>query len=485
MKTPHIILMIGDDGALLVPFGTATAQHVFCARGDKKKQTEILSLLQRHSKVPLTLMVDTLAIDFKREALPTLNIFDRARLLQRRLQQSFPQAVLTASTPVKNDKTQILLTGLPANNPVFEWIEIIKSQLPHTTPRLTLLPIEGAEIVTRLAPDSPWALLLTRQRTGGFRQIVTHDGDIIFTRLTPPLPPSASAQDIANTVTLDVKASLGYLTRLGLTNPGEMTAIFLLPEPVHTALRGANLPITPTLLTPHQAAEKFGITTMDDVYADTLFAGWLIKKRKARLTLTVKDPQHTYIHAAVKTWGWRIAAATIVFAIVTNAWQATGVWSDWQKLHEESENLAITQQQIVMQQQAMASGATPLDRLRLAMQRQRLFTEPSTLPWDIMQKIQPFFHDGVRLVKMDWQNDETLRLTLALSATRQTDKQSITTQFQNLSQKMAETLPGMDVRLTRLPFPAMPTETLSNENAPPNNGGDGTADITIQKMRAP
>ncbi|MDX2027167.1 MAG: hypothetical protein SFW62_00870 [Alphaproteobacteria bacterium] len=489
----QFVLMIGDDGVLFVPSGVSgESQPFYVANNDRQGEAEIFSILAQHPKIPLTLFVDALAQDFRRETLPRLAPFDRPRLIRRRLQQAFPQAGITASLSLASSRTQILFAGLHESNPIFSWLKRLKENQPRRAVRIALVPVECADMLAEFLPgaEEGWTLMLSRQRTGGFRQIVTHKGELIFTRLTPPLPPEASASEVAQAIVRDIQASLGYLSRLGLTEPSQLQAVLIVPDAVQQALKAAALPIpAPRLIAPYEAAQFLRLpflSATSENYSDVLYAGWLARKRKPRLPLMPPDMSHSRRDDAIKLWGWRAALAALLLAVGSVGYQASEPLSAFLEARQETERLAGLGQKL-----ATVQGASVLDlgRLRQAAERRRLFEQPVPMPWAALAGLGRGVGEDMRLSKLAWRSesgkpfDETVQVNVRLIKDIPADRSRVVARFQEIAQNVKRGMPGYKVEVTRYPFPALPREALSNKATGHKKSDDGTdAELTVRRM---
>jgi hypothetical protein len=470
---PQFLLMIGDEGALLVPHRIPEHDRpIFAAHDDKQEIDNIIAALAAHAQRRVTLFADNLAQDFRREGVPRLSPLDRPRLIKRRLTQAFPQARLTASINLKSSRTHILMAGLHDSSPVFTWLERLKEYMP----RICLLPVEAADMAMKLLPDAKqgWAMLLSRQRTGGFRQIVTHKGELIFTRLTPPLRDTAIPEHLAEAVERDITASLGYLTRLGLTDTRELRVMLLMPDATHDALADIALPVhSLTLLSPHKTAKHLKLPFIpyaNDSYADLLYAGWLAHKGKARLPIMLRETQISKHSASIQKWGMRVALLALAAAVGMTMLQAGDLAVTLYQTHREAVMLEKTKEQLNAMQVAAAPVTEPLGKLRQAVERQHLFSTATPLPWTALAQLNSGLGDAARVSKIDWQSDGSeasesmqleLRLTPSPSASSD-DRENIIKRFQQIAANVKQAMPDYAVNLTRYPFPATPDETLSN-----------------------
>src|SRR5262249_42705721 len=130
----------------------------------------------------------------------------------------------------------------------------------------------------------------------------------------------------------------------------------------------------------------------------------------------------------------------------------------------------------------------PLGRLRQALERQRLFSTSMPAPWPALLSLNAALGREVRLVKLDWRNDsgkfddEVLRFDARLTDDiKSSDRQAILDRFKQIAQNLVRTMPNYAVSIGRLPFPALPDETLSNSASANTRSSMPTAEILIRR----
>lgn len=486
LSSPHIVVVVGDDGVILAPYGMANATPAFFAATDTANVAAITAHMKKYPAVPVTVLADTLAQDFRRESLPRAGFFDRKRLIERRLKQAFPQAGLSATIKLKD--REILLAAAYESGPVFEWLARLKA----SAPQLCLLPVECARMAMRLLPNAVqgWAMLLSRQRTGGFRQIVTYRGELIFARLTPPLPDDASPHELAEAVTRDIKASLGYLARLGLNDAGELDVMLLMPNAVHDELRRTVPPLRSlTLLSPRKAALRFALPFVpgeNDPYADLLYAGWLAK-HGARLPLMLPEAKRALRRRKTRQTIGRTAGAIAFAASIVLVWQACGLAYAKLELRGEVAQLDALRLKIDAEQTGLPPGES-FGLMRQAAARKKLFAEPVTMPWPALAQLGQGLGSDAKLTKLAWRNDdskkgEVIEAEIKLAgAAPDADREKTVLRFRQVTESIARSMPDFKLTVAHYPFAALPGDALS--------GGDGanapsamTAGIVLKRGR--
>ncbi|MGE3623061.1 MAG: hypothetical protein AB7H77_04195 [Bdellovibrionales bacterium] len=487
-QKPHIVLVIGDEGAVFAPFNVPGMHApVYVPAGDRKNIALMVALAARYPRIPVSLLADTLGQDLRHETLPRLGLFDRRKLIRRRLQQAFPNASLAAALPGR-DRSRVLFAGLQPGGPVHDWIARLSTARQSNPPRTSFLSVECAGILARLLPaaSSGWALLMSRQRTGGFRQIVTYNGELVFSRLASSLPAHARPVEVAMAISRDIQATQSYLTRLGFGERSPMRAVLLVPQALQEALHRAALPLhNPLFTSPHDAARKLGMASTpatDDPYGDWVFASWFARNRQPELRLLPADLRQVLRAAITQQWGMRAACLAFLVALALTGWNAGDLVTS--VLDRQTEIARLEQlEKLLAREQAAAEPVTePLGRLRQAIERRRIFNAAVSSPRGLLIALNEGLGANARLTKLEWQNetgepaDEILHIAARLAENAGPAGREMTVvQFQKLAQSLALAMPDYEVTVTRFPFPALPGEALTNIAA-----GDKTADASTE-----
>ncbi|MER2519276.1 MAG: hypothetical protein ABTQ34_01145 [Bdellovibrionales bacterium] len=487
---PHLVLLIGDEGARLAchaPNNPANAQTLFAATHDSEAEKRILAVIAQHGKISrLTLLIDTLAQDYRVETVPRVAPLDRAKLIRRRLRQSFPGAAATAS--LKLDSTRFGFASWHADGTSRHWID----QLAPYAPNVALLPIEGARLATKLAPRDEWILILSLQRAGGLRQIVTRKGQPIFTRLTPT-PPALDPETIATAAARDLKTTLGYLNRLGLDDSHSLHVVALLPNSTRPIFERSSLALRGlTLLTPHEAAQRMGLPEHinDDLYGDALFAADAARRKSPRLAVTPRAWKQARNDNALQNAGKRLSIAALLLATILTGGQAIAFAQALLDASQEIARRDDAQTKLNEEREKAAPVTEPLGRLRAAVERERIFAEPSPTPWAALDALLRTLPPDTRLSALEWQaprnaptkRDETLRLTIRLRTTA-ADREQWRASLNETTQIIAQALPEYALAVTRSPFPTRPEEVLTGGDSLALNS-EPTADITLTRGSA-
>jgi hypothetical protein len=259
---------------------------------------------------------------------------DRASVLKRRVQASFPNYNIRGALEMKKARGKsravvdpsteglYLFAAVPISEPVVKTINAIKKSMSPIV-GFALLPIESADMVHALSaqrsgkksatPPAKWSVFIGQHRSGGLRQVITRDGQLAMTRMTPVADGDVTPEQWAQEVAQEFKSTVSYLSRFGYT-PDDGTDLFV----VASAKGGQELeslieiPCNYTAFTVNEAARHLGMNLglqEDARYADPLHAMWA--GRKAKLTLPMEAADLTRLHKPRQT---AAAAALLLFA---------------------------------------------------------------------------------------------------------------------------------------------------------------------------
>lgn len=453
--TPRFILMVGDDAVLLT---TQNAPPIFAAHGNAQGIAHIMETLAQHPSAPLTILLDTLAQDFRPQSLPPLSWFDRRPVMRRRLAEAFSGRLF--STSIMLSVREGMLINLHDTPTLQGWLQRVAQRCPA----LCLLPWEAVAMLQALStalhiPPQGWHMLLSLQESGGVRQIITRDGKLILTRLTPPLHKDTSAEDAAENLRRDIAASRGYLARLGLRDHDILHIVALLPESLSQALSTLNAPqdhIHP--VTPQRAATLLNLNpTTDEIFADTLYAAWCATHRpRLRLWLpAIQKLRQTNTINKILRHG---AALSLLLMLGTLLYHGIPL-AQLAFTNHALRNDVFNVENQTAEQQRRQPNAMPNSEQRAAREVMKFYTAPTVTPWPMINALATALPKNTRLEHLQWHDDEHVGFTLhrAASDTPET-----------LEQDLSQVMPDYRVNL-----------------APPTNGdtNDKTSTISFALQR--
>jgi hypothetical protein len=507
----RFVLAIGNEGGLLVHLAGGAPQGRWQVAGHDEAAFETLAAaLARAPKCPLVVVGDLLEQSYRKEAVPRLSRRDRARVLRRRLERAFPETPLKAALRLADDPEEPrsqnhLLVGLPPAADWDRWLGFLR-RIGNPVAALTLLPVEAAAMVGRLVralapadrPPHDWAILIGRQSTGGFRQMVVHRGELALTRLTPSLAPEAGAAEIAGELRRELKATLGYMTRLGYRAGSSFDLVVLGGAGLGAALEGpGSLPGRLIALSAAAAARALGLAApaeVEDGDGALLGALWVGRQRRPALQLLPPDLRLRVLQAQALRWtsaglagsafglaGYAAAAAVSALQVEQevswlSAWQGT--------TRQQLERSAGDAEAIVARAEAMralleahrrleATGGTPfevLDALRQAMARDEQLT---ALAW---QRVEPA--EGQQPAEPATGTDFTVDLTLDLG--RGGDPGAAVAATEDLASRLTAAFSERSIAIIRQAVDILPQQAFTGSAGEMDAPADPDARLSAQ-----
>jgi hypothetical protein len=377
------------------------------------------------------------------------------------------------------------MIGLHESNPVFTWADRLRARLPD----ITLLPVEGAGLTAKLMPEAVtgWAMTISRQKSGGFRQIVTFCNDLVFTRLTPL--PSDALDDEAEVIARDIKASLDYLTRHGLGNPSLLSVLLLMPDDIHAASAFKNMSLKSLRsLSPYAAAKQLGLSfapQQDDNESDLLFAAHFLAKPRAALSLMLPDARQVWLTQNIRRWGMRFACVALSIVMLTILWRASDLATTVYQTQKEAALLNKMRQTLATEQSHAAPVTEPLGRMRQALERRRIYESPVPMPWQGLNEIAGGLSENAKIVKLEWKKEDdntpdifNIGLQMA-STTTPPDRAETVAVFTRATQDIAAAAPDYKLLIVKPPYPSLPQESVTTSTA--GSSDDPVGEVSLQR----
>ena len=302
LNTKKRILLIGDEGVALFRVSSGRAARIFNLSWKDENFAVVLrqKLVKQDRNVPLQLLFDMLDQQYRKETIPKISFFDRNKVVNRRLNIAFPKVRVKAALPLREkpqDEGKVyLFAALPSNRRMEMVYEaVITSGVPLSG--LSLLPIESAQLASKIADNAfkhsestnRWTVLIGKHQTGGLRQIVTKNGELALTRLTPVQKVGEEEPNVAEDIQREFQSTLSYIKRFGYAHGDDLDLVIVTSDRVEAALQSVQW-TTPNVLfcKPGKAAQLAGLKYFEEtgpVFTDILHAAWAGSRSKAVLPM--------------------------------------------------------------------------------------------------------------------------------------------------------------------------------------------------------
>lgn len=156
----------------------------------------------------------------------------------------------------------------------------------------------ATELAAKERRPSKWAVFIGQHQGGALRQVITRDGQLAMTRMTPVIDSDSDPNAWAEEVAQEFRATVSYLSRFGYSADDGTDVIVIASDEAGSALeRRIGIPCNYTNLTAQEAAQTLGISIgfqEEARYADSLHVAW--SGRKMKFILPMEAPELASIH---------------------------------------------------------------------------------------------------------------------------------------------------------------------------------------------
>jgi hypothetical protein len=328
MKGLKFTLIIGDDGAVLALMnGTKLMNRLFASSPALSDRREISSLIAKYPSVPIYVLLDSMEQSYTQQTLPAVSSLSINKLVKKRLERDFSESDIKSAVSMGRSTSgrrdwMYMFISTPMNTALSEWLNYITS-LPNKFLGIHLLPVEMESFLNRLnkhlykkgEEEPEWRLVVTHNKTGGFRQVVFKNKRVIFTRLIPPGKENLP-DIIAGSIEQETLNTLDYLRRLSFEDGNKIDITMIVASEIKNSLEGSNIRDQKlSIFTPYEAAQLLqlkAITNKDDKFADLLLINNFITSRPV---LKFFNPETKRLNNLLLIYTWSFHAMVAIIPI--------------------------------------------------------------------------------------------------------------------------------------------------------------------------
>ncbi len=316
---------------------------------------------------PVVIVNDMVEQHYRKERVPVVSAMDKANVLQRKLVVAFPNYPIRAALPLKEKVAKTdkggaasiyIFAAVPNSEPFVKTMGAARAALVPIV-GFGLLPVEASDMVKVLAAKisrkakskSTWTVFIGQHHNGGLRQIVTRNGEIALTRMTPIVDKDVDPEQWVGEVNQEFKATMSYLSRFGYAEDDGLDVIAVTNPATGELLENTiDTPCNFKALTVVEAAQLLGIPLgrQDDLrHADILHAAWVGRKRAMLLPMKAKE-----IDAISRPRRAAVAAsALLILGAGFLGYQMLDQYQDVSMLHEDLDEANQRKAQLDVQYQ--------------------------------------------------------------------------------------------------------------------------------------
>lgn len=498
LLTPvRTVLLIGDEALYIYKVNHNQAKLV----DGVPWQTEgfndtVVDLIRKEcGGKPILILNDMTDQHFKGgQRMPKVSIMDQGNVLKRKLQVAFPNYPIRGALPIKDkggrknksvsaktaDVKQggglYLFAAVPVSEPVVKTLEAAKLSMASIS-AFALLPVESSDMVRKMSEKlaaknrgpSKWVVFMGQHQSGALRQVITRDGQLAMTRMTPVVDSDADPQAWVHEVSQEFKATISYLSRFGFTPEDGTDVIVVAGKESGEALEKLiDIPCNYHSFTVQEAARLLDmkIGMQDEMrYADPLHVAWI--GRKTKFILPMESTEISRVHKP------RQAVAAALFLLVLGGgylgWQLTTQAQEMMATKDvlESQRAVLAQAEVEYQEEVkrMEALGFDIDLIQGAIKTYESFETGSLDPLPFLKKVGDALGNDLRLDNLAVSQiaggnvvqvnglpqveKAKLEATLSLSFPPTVELDYGIQEIRNLERRLRSALPDYEVIVTR------------------------------------
>lgn len=409
------VLTIGDEGAVLMYVKRGSIERrLFAAKPDAAGTSAMTEILATAKSAPIYMLLDVIDQQYMRQSFPPVSAMSLAKIVQRRLDRDLPADDIKSAIQLGRDKEgrkewHYLLIAISQTPELQSWLEWLLEQ-DNSFKGIHLVPLEAARFLQKLKAgnnanlEAPWQIVFMHTKVGGFRQVVLHDGKLVFTRISQVTEDSSSAF-LAGSVEQEIQNTLDYLRRFDLENNQVVSVCVIVGADVKAQVDLKRFGFSHhELMTPFEASQMLGqdnTALFADNYSDIIFAYAFLHGAPVKRIMPQAAARVTSIEKSILAA--KIIAASVgavcfllsIFMLVSYV----GNTAEISDTNAQQKTIALQQvqlQKIVGNQhesEKIAGSVTALWNAKKI---------GDFIPFDFIRQLAPVLRDDVRVTAFDW-----------------------------------------------------------------------------------
>ena len=263
-----------------------------------------------------------------------------------------------------------------------------------------------------LSKKQGWDIIVTQNKTGGFRQCAYRNGKVVFSRLLNNIN-SPTPNVIAGNIEQEIANSVEYLLRLALGNDDFIRIFVVASSDILKGIRKEKLKGTECFLyTPFQISSLLGITnasTEKDKFSDPMILGLFSKNSfHPKITLHTELTKKVFNIVFSIRLGYSLMKALAPLMFLSSLFMLYKTY-DWKvaisDLNSNLEGLKMQIQlktQIIKDNESKIKEKIPMDQITEIVTLHRNINYLSSSPNEFILKLAEIIPDNIRLKSLMW-----------------------------------------------------------------------------------
>ena len=298
------VLLICDEALFIYSASNTGVELVGSIEWDNTEFERVVvdTITKKCGRKPVLILNDMVEQHYRKEKVVKVGagLGDKSSMVKRKLNVAFPNYPVRAAFPLKEKikksegqlAADIYIFAAVPNSTQFNQTMSVTSKSLASVSGFCLLPVESSDMLKALseklskgkkATSAKWCVFIGQHRNGGLRQIVTKNGEIALTRMTPVADVAENVQKWAMEVHQEFKSTMSYLARFGFVPEDSLDVIVISNSDAGDVLNSivGESDISLHTMTTTEAAQLLNIRLgrQDNAhFADTLHVAWSAKK---------------------------------------------------------------------------------------------------------------------------------------------------------------------------------------------------------------
>ena len=303
-KGARFVVFVGDEGTILLYMrDNEVVSRQFVPDASEQNLAELRGSLDNDPKAPISLIIDSLDQSYVQQSLPPVSSMSVKKLINRRLDRDFgPQDIKGAVLLGRDEKGRkdwnFLMVSVERSRQISLWLDFVFS-LPNRFSGIFLVSVETEIILRNLerakgikSTGAKWTFFISHNKVGGFRQVILHNGRIIFTRMAQPIG-EATPEVLAGNIEQEMQSTMEYMKRLAYDPADGLDIIIIAANALKPVIDKNKFKCNSfTIITPYEVAQFLGIegaTQPTDQFGDVILAASIASSPKHILMLTTPE----------------------------------------------------------------------------------------------------------------------------------------------------------------------------------------------------
>jgi len=447
----NLYATIGEEGLVVLYYiKNRLAKKLFIRTTNEQDTVELRRILLNDPDAYVHIFLDILDQSYIQRTLPAISAFSIQRLATKRLEKEIPKTHLKSCLQVgKSDigrKDWIyVFISTALEPPISTWINFFL-RYQNIIHGIHFLPVElchlikllkKANVQISIKPNSvklplldrlkerliakpkenitKWEVLLTLNKSGGFRQAVFQDGKVIFTRLLNSII-DPNPDVIAGSIEQEITNSLEYLRRLSLKDKDEVYIYMIVSQDIKKNIRKNKFNAQEVhIYTPYEVSRLLhlsaDITKENDRFADPLILAVMHKIKQRLITVFTEETKKIFIYtqifkAAINSI--KLFIPFILLSIIVNAFNTLDAIKDIKtaEFQKNRLNASLTLGQSTKNEEDKKFGVNiDVEQVQEIVEYYDLYKQYDTYPLEFLQKLGSIRPDISRVKEIDIKYD--------------------------------------------------------------------------------